>query len=445
MPFLYEHQKNAVDRMFDGCILNGGVGSGKSRTALYYYFTQFGGKIDDDVYVKMKDPIDLYVITTAKKRDDKEWEREMVPFLLSKDPEATPYTMKTVVDSWNNIKKYANVTDAFFIFDEDRVTGNGAWVKAYLKIARRNRWVLLTATPGDTWSDYIPVFIANGFYRNRTEFAREHIVYSRFTDYPKIDRYLNTGRLVRLRNKLLVDMDYRKRTVRHDIDVWCDYDVDRYKQAAKTRWNPFTDEPIRNASELCYVWRKIVNGSPNRLAKLLDIFEKHDRLIIFYNFDYELEAMKDLFENYMSGIPEGKFKMAEWNGHNHQPIPESESWAYLVQYNAGAEGWNSIHTDTIVFYSQTYSYKMLEQARGRIDRLNTPYTDLYYFHMKSKSGIDVAISRALSNKKKFNEGKFVNGDRNRHSVRNPRLADHIYCDKALQMSKDNKRRTNGQG
>lgn len=407
MPFLYQHQKDAVEKMHDGCILCGNVGSGKSRTAIFYYFKECGGAIDEKTYSKMSSPIDLYIITTAKKRDDCDWNKELVPFLISNDPEATPYDIKVVIDSWNNIKKYTNAKEAFFIFDEQRVVGNGQWVESFLTIAKGNRWILLSATPGDTWSDYIPVFLANGFYRNRTEFTREHIVYSRFSDYPKVDRYINTGRLIRLRNRILVNMDDIRNTVRHEETVWCEYDIPRYKNAAKTRWNPYTDEPMQNAAELCYVWRRIANSSPDRQIKLLDIFDSHPRLIIFYTFDYELEIIKELFENYMKGSDDKKFQMAEWNGHKHQPIPESDSWVYLVQYNAGAEGWNCIKTDTIVFYSQTYSYKMLEQARGRIDRLNTPFTDLYYYHLKSKSGIDLAISQALSQKKKFNEGRFV--------------------------------------
>lgn len=407
MPFLYQHQKDAIDKMDDGCILCGNVGSGKSRTAIFYYFKECGGEIDDTIYKNMTSPLDLYIITTAKKRDDCDWNKELAPFLISNDPKATPYDIKVTIDSWNNIKKYADVKGAFFIFDEQRVVGNGQWVKSFLKIAKENRWVLLSATPGDTWSDYIPVFLANGFYKNRTEFTQNHIVYSRFSDYPKVDRYVNTRRLVRLRDKILVNMDDIRKTVRHEETVWCEYDIPCYKNAAKTRWNPYTEEPMRNAAELCYVWRRIVNSSPNRQTKLLDIFDEHPRLIIFYNFDYELDIMKNLFEHYMKGAEEKKFQMAEWNGHKHQPIPESESWVYLVQYNAGAEGWNCIKTDTIVFYSQTYSYKVLEQARGRIDRLNTPFTDLYYYHLKSKSGIDLAISKALSQKKKFNEGRYV--------------------------------------
>ena len=53
----------------------------------------------------------------------------------------------------------------------------------------------------------------------------------------------------------------------------------------------------------------------------------------------------------------------------------------------------------------------MEQARGRIDRMNTPFNDLYYYHLKTRSGIDLAISRALNSKKKFNESGFINNGR----------------------------------
>ena len=397
---LFDYQLDAVSRMRNGCILCGGVGSGKSRTSLAYYYKEQGGVLGTKNYVRMKNPKDLYIITTARKRDTLEWEGELSYFLLSTNPKVNGYKNRVIVDSWNNIQKYKNVTDSFFIFDEQRVVGSGVWVKSFLKIAKSNDWILLSATPGDTWQDYIPVFIANGFYRNRTEFCNEHIVYSRFSKFPKIDRYINTGRLIRLRDRILVDMDFKRETVAHHEDIIVQYDIPKYKETMRNRWDPYNNEPITNASGLCYILRKIVNSDESRQIALMDILESRPKVIVFYNFDYELDILK--------GLHYGKdVQIAEWNGHSHQPIPTSKSWVYLVQYTAGCEGWNCIKTDTIVFYSQNYSYKVMAQAAGRIDRLNTPYTDLYYYHLKSRSGIDLAISKALKDKKKFNETRWV--------------------------------------
>ena len=398
-PFLYPYQMDAVNKMSNGCILNGGVGSGKSRTGLYYYFKEQGGSIDPD-YIPMQNPKDLYIITTAMKRDSLEFDGELANFLMSKNPEANFYKNKIVIDSWNNIKKYKDVVGAFFIFDEDRVTGNGTWVKTFLNIARKNKWIILSATPGDTWEQYIPVFVANGFYKNKTEFNREHVIFSRFTKYPKIERYINTGRLLRQRNQILVDMDFNRATVPHHEDIYVGYDILKYKNAMKTRWDPFKNEPIQQASGLCYVLRRIVNEDESRQVALLELLEKHTKAIIFYNFDYELDLLKEICND-------GKRKVAEWNGHNHQPVPVGENWVYLVQYTAGAEGWNCVTTDTIIFYSQNYSYKTVTQAAGRIDRLNTRFVDLYYYHFKSKSSIDLAISKAINEKRQFNESRFI--------------------------------------
>ena len=397
---LFDYQLDAVSRIRNGCILCGGVGSGKSRTSLAYYYKEQGGVLGTKNYVRMKNPKDLYIITTARKRDTLEWEGELSYFLLSTNPKVNGYKNRVIVDSWNNIQKYKNVTDSFFIFDEQRVVGSGVWVKSFLKIAKSNDWILLSATPGDTWQDYIPVFIANGFYRNRTEFCNEHIVYSRFSKFPKIDRYINTGRLIRLRDRILVDMDFKRETIAHHEDLIVQYDIPKYKETMRNRWDPYNNEPITNASGLCYILRKIVNSDESRQIALMDILESRPKVIVFYNFDYELDILK--------GLHYGKdVQIAEWNGHSHQPIPTSKSWVYLVQYTAGCEGWNCIKTDTIVFYSQNYSYKVMAQAAGRIDRLNTPYTDLYYYHLKSRSGIDLAISKALKDKKKFNETRWV--------------------------------------
>ena len=401
---LRDYQLEAIGKMKNGCILNGGVGSGKSLTSLSYYYLQNGGSLEflsGKDYIPMSNPPkDLYIITTARKRDTFEWEGELSHFLLSTHKELNKYDNKVIVDSWNNIQKYKDVEDAFFIFDEQRVVGSGAWVKAFLKITKKNQWILLSATPGDTWSDYIPVFIANGFYKNKTEFMREHAVFSRFSKYPKIEKYIGTGRLIRQRREILVDMKFERETVQHHYDIYVEYDNKLYKDVMKRRWDIWNDEPIINASGLCYALRKIVNSHESRSTKLLELFETHQKMIVFYNFDYELEILKSLY------FGEGVI-IAEWNGHKHEPTPTGNRWVYLVQYTAGAEGWNCITTDTIVFYSLNYSYKIMHQSAGRIDRLNSPYKDLHYYYLKSRSGIDLAIERALNDKRKFNESSFI--------------------------------------
>ena len=372
--FLDEGQKEAVSKMKNGCILCGSVGSGKSRTAIAYFYLQGVKK--------------LYIITTAKKRDTHEWE-----------PELILYGMEAVIDSWNNIKKYKEVKDGFFIFDEQRVVGYGAWTKSFLAISRNNKFILLSATPGDTWMDYIPIFIANGFYRNKSDFVNQHVIYDRYSKFPRVDRYFGIDRLIRLRDKILVDIDYHNATTKHDIFLTADYNYDKYKYICRFRKNLETGEPIRNATEFCSQLRKVVNKDPSRIKLLNDILNEKYRVIVFYNFDYELDIL--LNYAYENDIP-----VAEWNGHKHQPIPYEKRWIYLVQYNAGSEGWNCILTDTIIFYSLNYSYRIMTQAAGRIDRRNTPYNDLYFYHFSSRSTVDRAIARSLTNKKKFNETKF---------------------------------------
>lgn len=406
---LYDHQTGALKNIKNGCILVGGVGSGKSITSIAYYYLQNGGDPKTLVggpYKEMKNPKDLYIITTAQKRDTYEWSGELSHFLMSPNPDASLYKNKVVVDSWNNIKKYSDVTDAFFIFDEQRVCGSGTWVKAFLNITKHNKWILLSATPGDTWSDYIPVFIANGFYKNKTEFCREHVVYSRFSKFPKIDRYVGTGKLLRLRNQLLVTMDFNRSAERVNNTIFVDYNIKEYKTLMKDRWDVENNKPIENASALCYSLRKIINSDKSRGEAVLKIFKKHPRIIIFYNFNYELDILRNLDYKGFSGRDEDVV-IGEWNGHKHDPLPKSKSWVYLVQYTAGNAGWNCVTTDTIVFYSQNYSYKVMEQASGRIDRLNTPYKQLNYYHIKTHAPMDIAISRALKDKKKFNESKWI--------------------------------------
>jgi len=495
---LYPHQQAAVNKLANGKILWGGVGSGKSLTAVAYY-------------MKMEAPRDVYVITTAKKRDSLDWDGEFSKYGVGSQYDATVAGVLTV-DSWNNLGKYRDVSGAFFIFDEQRLVGSGEWTKHFIRIAKSNRWILLSATPGDTWLDYIPVFVANGYYKNRTEFKREHVVYNTFTRFPKVDRYVGVSRLVRLRNELLVEMPYLTHTVRHSTDVFVEHDPDLWKQVTEKRWHVYEKRPIRDVSELFSVMRKVVNTHSSRIAAVRDLLRTTQKLIVFYNFDYELEILRTLSEDYPPWpipipadtksspppstweIPKGRspsssaakvagltsptststrtdstgsiltttfgstfhsperrpdvwestgstisstktsatakrvgttekpsttseisstnLVVAEWNGHKHQPIPQSERWVYLVQYAAGAEGWNCTATDTTLFYSQPYSYKLWSQAHGRIDRLNTPFSDLYYHVLLSKTFIDSAISKTLAKKRSFNERDYT-GERER--------------------------------
>ena len=390
---LADYQLEAIKKLKTGSILCGGVGSGKSRTALAYYFTQeckgslrINGRGN---YIPMKDPKDLYIITTAKKRDTNEWLKE-----------ASMFGLIPVVDSWNNIKKYVDISGAFFIFDEQRVVGYGAWTKAFLKITKKNNWILLSATPGDQWSDYIPVFIANGFYRNKTDFTNQHCIFSIHTSYPKIERYFNERILESYRRQILVTMDMKRPTQRHEEVVIVDYDKDLYKKVFRDRWDPYDDCPISETGKLFYLLRKVVNSDLSRIEKTSELLMLNNRVIIFYNFTYELEALRRLCLGW--SIP-----FAEWNGEKHEDLPVGDRWVYLVQYSAGCEGWNCTTTNVMIFYSQSYSYRMTEQAMGRIDRMNTPFTDLYYFKLRSSSPIDLAIARALSRKHNFNEKSFL--------------------------------------
>lgn len=411
---LRNYQDEALSNMCNGCILNGGVGSGKSRTSLAYYFDLYGGTVyyekpdisgyfvhgtnnhvDRPIYKGMTNPSDLVIITTARKRDEAEWEAELLDFRLW----PTMYNHKVTIDSWQNIGKYTEIKNAFFIFDEQRVVGYGAWVKSFLEIAKYNKWILLSATPGDKWEDYIPVFIANGFVKNKTDFNRKYAVFNPYiTKYPKIDHFINEGQLMRFRKAILIKMDFERTTVQHHEHIVCGYDKALYKFVEDNKWDIFNNCPIENATQYCLVLRRITNSDPDRQVQLLRVLDEHPKAIIFYNYDYELDILRELLSNY---------KYAEWNGHVHQSVPTGDKWAYLVQYTAGAEAWNCITTDTTIFFSQNYSYKIMEQASGRIDRMNTPFTDLYYYHFRSECSIENRIRQALRKKQKFNEASFA--------------------------------------
>lgn len=399
---LYPHQVEALKKMHNGCVLNGAVGSGKSRTALaYVYIYELGGSLRINKVGEFSKPEiikDLYIITTAKKRDTLEWEGEIAYFCLQDE-------IKITIDSWNNIQKYKNVVGAMFIFDEQRLVGSGAWVKSFLKIARANHWILLSGTPGDSYSEYIPLFIANGFYRSRSQFKAEHVIFKPYLKFPVIDYYVNTNRLDYYISKIVVNMQYENDKERHYIEVLCDYNKEKYKMIMKKRWNPYDDEPIEETGKLCYLLRRVSNEDTSRFVELEKVIHKKNKLIVFYNFNYELDLLKKFFEDH-------GYTIGEWNGNCHTELPTGKKWVYLCQYTAACEGWSCFTTDTIIFFSQNYSYKVFEQASGRIDRLTSPYKDLYYYCFRSLSPIDIAIKRALKLKKNFNEKMFMKGVKN---------------------------------
>lgn len=388
MVTLYPHQKKAVDELSNGKILYGGVGTGKSLAAAAYYMAK-------------EAPKDVYVITTAKKRDSLDWEGEFVKYGVYKTKDATVAGVLRV-DSWNNIKKYKNVRGAFFIFDEQRLVGSGEWTRAFTFIAKNNNWILLSGTPGDTWLDYIPVFVANGFYKNRTEFKDLHVEYDKYAKFPKVKAYHNTGKLNKHRHDILVHMPYLKHTTRTTKYVPVEFDREKFDKAVTERWNPFEERPVRSIAEYFSVMRRIVYSDPSRIEAVMTLMIEHPRVIVFYNFNHELENLRKI-----QTLVGDEVSVAEWNGQKHEPVPDSDRWLYIVQYTAGAEGWNCTTTDAMVFYSLTYSYKQWQQGHGRIDRLNTPYSELFYYVLLSSSSIDLAVMDSLRHKHSFNEHRFV--------------------------------------
>lgn len=385
---LYDYQKDVIEKLESGSVLVGGVGSGKTLTSLVWYH--------DMACSSMNNPKDLYVITTAKKRDSMEWELDGNKIKLTSDKALSPYGVSMTVDSWNNIDKYINIKNCVFIFDEQHITGKGPWVRAFMRIAKYNDWIVVTATPGDKWIEYMPLFIANGFYKNRMDFYTKHVVWNRFTTYPSIDKYINCDLLIQNKDRLLVKMDYESRFEKHVELLYTDYDRSTYDCIIKRRWDPFEMKPLENLSQVNYLLKKASYSHLDKTNHMLDIIKAHKKVIAFYRYNYELEELRSL-RVFLKNT-----KIAELNGMNHDPIPDTDSWLYLVQYNSGSEAWNCVVTNCMVFYSVDYSYKAMVQAAGRIDRVNSKFDELYYYVLVSRAKIDADILECLKNKKEFN-------------------------------------------
>lgn len=400
---LFPYQEDALKRMHNGCILCGGTGTGKSITSLAYIYTkELHGSIKLNGKGEWKPPKvnkDIYIITVASKRDKGEWEDELCRFGLSTDISRSVNGIKVTIDSWNRIQHYKKVYGAVFIFDEDKVTGSGKWAKTFLYISRRNRWIILSATPGDKMIEYLYVFLANGFYKNKQEFIAKHVIRKPYVPYFDIQDYIRKPVLEKHRREVLVIMkrDTDISIVNHNIV--CDYDRKKYKDVWARRWDIYEQKPIEETGKLLSLIRRVVNEDPDRVLKLKSVLAHQAKVIIFYNYNFELEILRKV-------CSELHFTIGEHNGQKHTEVPNTKKWVYICQYNSAGEGWNCVTTNQMIFYSLSYSYKAMKQAAGRINRINTSFKELHYYILQSKAPIDVAILRALSQKRDFNERAF---------------------------------------
>ena len=112
-----------------------------------------------------------------------------------------------------------------------------------------------------------------------SQLIRSHVIFNRFVKYPKVEAYIDTWKLTENRQKILVHMHYEKKT-KHVIKLmYASYDESLYKFVSEKRWNVYTDKPIKNISELCYVWRKIVNDDKSREDIIGRIIEEKRKVI----------------------------------------------------------------------------------------------------------------------------------------------------------------------
>lgn len=391
------HQRDAIRKISNGNVVVGATGSGKSLVGLVYYYTNIlEGSVEP--FRKPTKSVSLYIITTATKRDSLDWNSECAEFALSTNQEASVNGIKVVIDSWNNIKKYKDIRGGFFLFDEQKTTGYKRWSKIFIRIAKNNRWILITATPSDRWMDLLSVFIANGFYKNKRDFVNQHVTYNPYVKYPSITGYRNVNKLRILKKRIFVIIDYQSPSIIENKVISVDYDVDALTQIEKTEWNPFTDSPIINLSEFASVLRRSLNSHPSRINEAIRIRNTVKKLIVFYNFNFELEILKHGY----SGI-----KIGELNGHRHDALPVGSDWVYLVQYNSGNEAWECFTTNHMLFYSLNYSFRIMTQAKGRINRLTSGFNYMYYYYLVSNHWLDKGIQKALNKKRDFNNKEIL--------------------------------------
>ena len=304
-------------------------------------------------------------------------------------------------------KELSNLTDYTLILDESSLIQNDTTkrTKFILNKLHPSNIILLSGTPTSgkyekLWSQMHLL----GWNINKQLFLSQYCVWGKTHDgYPIIVGYKNEDRLKRkmrefgcifMKTEEVIDLP-----MQNFIDVKVK-ETKEYRYFKKNRVITIGDKELIGDTTLTnLLYQRMLCGSYNqdKLDALKDLIDStEDRLIIFYNFNDELEAIKLLCDDRPISVVNGSKK-------DLQAYNECSNSITLVQYQSGSMGLNLQLANKIIYFTPTLSSELFEQSKKRIHRIGQEQPCFYYL---LKCGIENRIYDVLSMRKDYTDALF---------------------------------------
>lgn len=243
------------------------------------------------------------------------------------------------------------------------------------------------------WSSYI-----NYHFEHDTGFPRK--VVDGYKNVERLKHKLHEHGAIFMKSEDVFDLPAKIDT---RVNVYCTpaYRKFRQKSIVKIDGVEFVGDNILTKM----LYERMLCGSYNsdKIAALKDLIEStEDRLIIFYNFNGELEVLRDLCASV-----ERPVSIICGNIKDLSSYEKSKDSVTLVQYQAGAMGLNLQKSNKIVYFTPPLSSEFFEQSKKRIHRIGQDRTCFYYYLICSGS-IEEKIYRTLAMRKDYTERLFEN-------------------------------------
>lgn len=394
---LYEYQKKVIDKADSSWLFALGTGTGKTILSIHHYLKHYNGE-------------SLLIIAPAQKVLEGGWDREVqrVANFYNIQIQYDVMSYGVLAKKWNLYKGW------FVIFDECHYVKNPTSQrgKAALNLTRiSTNFSLLSATPSSNgWADTINYMLMFNFYRNKTQFIKEHAIHeTKFFGQKQIKVIADWKDQDKL--KMLYQSISTKLSKDDCLDlpplifedvyfkVSKEYEIIRKKRVLETENGPIAYDTVM---KLQHGLRFYANQKDKLSYTEMLAESTNENIVIFYYYQQEKDDLvKVLAKNKKIYEVSGKV--------NH--LPSRDQWdelkntVTLVQYQAGAAGIELQYCNLVIFYTPTFSFQDYDQALGRAYRNGQTKKVTVYRYITKKS-VEEHVYRSLAEKKDFTESLF---------------------------------------
>lgn len=391
---LYNFQRQLLNSIEENYIIAADTGTGKTMMAIHHYLKHNTGE-------------PLLILAPPQKIKEGGWQREL-DFVASHYNIEIPYD---IISYGVLSKRWKEYKDWFLVMDECHYVKNPTSQrgKAAINLTKQStNFLLLSATPSSNgWGDTIAYMIMFGYYKNKTQFLKEHAVYNRI-DYGNgpvnvVSDYRDQEKLQKLYQSFSIKL------AKEDCLDLPPLVFEKVHFKPSKEYNIIKkdrvlgEELFDNISKLQHGLRFYANQADKLKYTEMLLEGTEENVIIFYNYKQENEELKKIAKKL-------KKKVFEVSG-SKTNLPDKEKWTSLknsvtiVQYQAGAAGIELQYANIVIFHTPTYSYQDYEQALGRAYR-NGQTKKVTVYQYITKNTIETSIYQALAAKKDFTEELF---------------------------------------